>query len=308
MSESDGYRDGTALWSAAVARARTTAEQRGVESASVLRGFVFDRFLARVFTPLDGPWVLKGGNAVLARVNDARATKDLDLLHEPDDLDAAVAALRHLLGVDLGDHFRFVVTRVETSLGGTGQPEVDGYRVSIDAYCGAKKRGAFHVDLVTGSLMTDAADVAPSTAGLEVPGLSTPRVRLYPVVDHIADKLCAIQATYGVNLDKPSSRVRDLVDLVVFARTQQVDGTALWRAIRGEWTHRGLLGAPEFDPPARWESGYSRIARDVPACGPYTTFASAVGLVRTFLAPALDGTARGRRWSPETTTWTFTGG
>ena len=101
MSDPDGYRDGTALWTAAVARAKTTATQRGVEPASVLRGFVFDRFLARVFTRLDGPWVLKGGNAVLARVSDARATKDLDLLNELDDLDGAVAALRRLLDVDL---------------------------------------------------------------------------------------------------------------------------------------------------------------------------------------------------------------
>lgn len=307
MSDPDGYRDGTALWTAAVARAKTTATQRGVEPASVLRGFVFDRFLARVFTRLDGPWVLKGGNAVLARVSDARATKDLDLLNELDDLDSAVAALRRLLDVDLGDHFRFVVTTVNTSLGGTGQPAVDGYRVSIDAYCGAKKRGSFHVDLVTGSLMTDVAEVAPSTAGLEVPGLSAPQVRLYPVVDHIADKLCATQAKYGGNLDKPSSRVRDLVDLVVFARTQQVDGTALWHAIGSEWAHRGLPGQPELAPPAQWDRGYPRIARDVPACGPYTTFESAVGLVRTFLAPALDGTARGRRWSPETATWSVIG-
>lgn len=307
MSDPDGYRDGTALWTAAVARAKTTATQRGVEPATVLRGFIFDRFLARIFSPPDGLWVLKGGNAVLARVNDARATRDLDLLHEPDDLDAAVAALRRLLEVDLGDHFRFVVTAVDTSLGGTGQPAVDGYRVSIDAYCGAKKRGSFHVDLVTGSLMTDVAEVASSRAGLEVPGLSAPRVRLYPVVDHIADKLCATQAKYGGNLDKPSSRVRDLVDLVVFARTQQVDGTALWHAIGSEWAHRGLPGRPELAPPAQWALGYSRIARDVPACGAYTTFESAVGLVQDFLAPALDGAARGRRWSPDTTTWSDPG-
>ncbi len=58
---------------------------------------------------------------------------------------------------------------------------------------------------------------------LELPGLATPPIRLYPVVDHIADKLCATQATYGTNNDLPSSRVRDLVDLVVFARSQDVD-------------------------------------------------------------------------------------
>lgn len=38
-----------------------------------------DRFLARVFHAPEAPWVLKGGTAVLARVDDARTTKDVDL-------------------------------------------------------------------------------------------------------------------------------------------------------------------------------------------------------------------------------------
>src|SRR5450759_2124630 len=173
-STADGYRDGVALWAAATDRARTEAVARGANSGALLRQFVNDRFLARVFHAPDAPWVLKGGTAVLARVDDARTTKD------------------------------------------------------VDPYCGAVKRHTVGVDLVTGSLMTTTPDVQTPAPALNLRGLIPPTLRLYlyPVVDHIADKLCATQSTYGAAGDRPSSRVRDLVDLVVFARSQDVDGDA----------------------------------------------------------------------------------
>lgn len=111
-----------------------------------MRHFVYDRFLARVFHDLDAPWVLKGGTAVLARVNDARTTKDVDLLVELDNLDIALERLRASVAVDLGDHFGFVITGNDASGGGAGQPQVGGYRVQVDAYCGAVKKQTFSVD------------------------------------------------------------------------------------------------------------------------------------------------------------------
>ena len=109
-STADGYRDGVALWAAATDRARTEAVARGANSGALLRQFVNDRFLARVFHAPDAPWVLKGGTAVLARVDDARTTKDVDLLGELDDIDVALGRLRSAAAVDLGDHFRFIIT------------------------------------------------------------------------------------------------------------------------------------------------------------------------------------------------------
>jgi hypothetical protein len=82
MTGTGEYRDGVALWSAATSRAKTTAKETGVSSHALLRRFVFDRFLARVFHDPSSPWVLKGGTAVLARVHDARTTKDVDLFHQ----------------------------------------------------------------------------------------------------------------------------------------------------------------------------------------------------------------------------------
>ena len=50
-----------------------------------------------------------------------------------------VDALCAATTMDLGDHFRFVMTTVEKNLGGD-QPEMDGCRIHIDAYCGAAKK------------------------------------------------------------------------------------------------------------------------------------------------------------------------
>jgi hypothetical protein len=77
------------------------------------------------------------------------------------------------------------------------------------------------------------------------------KLRLYPVVDHAAVKLCATQSRYG-SMGGRSTRVRDLVDLAIFARTHDIDGTALANAIASEWSLRHLEGTPAFDPPPEW--------------------------------------------------------
>jgi hypothetical protein len=294
------YKDGNALWAAVKARAKVEAGSSAQEPGALTRRFVIDRFLARVFAVPENGWVLKGGNAVLTRVHDGRATKDVDLLAELADLDAAVARLRESLNIDLGDHFRFVITGAKSVSGSPLQPDVEGYKVSVEAYCGVTLRHSFSVDVVTGSLMTAEPDIH-TRPGL-VPAVPPASVRLYPVVDHIADKLCATQSTYGA-ADLPSSRVRDLVDLVVFARMQGVDGTELVDAIAAEWMHRGLPGAPFFSPPETWRRLYPPQARRVPACGDVVSFDAAVALVAEFLGPAIDRTAIGRRWSPDQATW-----
>ncbi|BAJ73202.1 histidinol-phosphate/aromatic aminotransferase and cobyric acid decarboxylase [Microbacterium testaceum StLB037] len=301
MTDEIPYKDGTALWAAVKTRAKTEAAVSGLPAGALLRRFVVDRFLARVFALPGNKWVLKGGNAVLTRVHDARTTKDIDLLAELADLDAAVERLREAIQIDLGDHFRFAITDTRAASGGTMQPDVDGYKVSIDAYCGVTPRHRFSVDIVTGSLMTTEPDTQ-TRPGL-VPAIPATSVRLYPVVDHIADKLCATQSTYGTAGDQPSSRVRDLVDLVVFARTQRIDGTELADAIAAECAHRGLPGVPVFSPPEAWRRLYPTQARAVPACGDVLTFDGAVDLTRALLDPALDRTATGRQWSPDALTW-----
>lgn len=48
MTDELPYKNGSALWEAAAARAKTLSQSSGVTAAELLRRFAVDRFLARV--------------------------------------------------------------------------------------------------------------------------------------------------------------------------------------------------------------------------------------------------------------------
>ncbi len=217
--------------------------------------------------------MLKGCSAVLARVADARTTQDVDLLRQLDDLESAYAELITAANRGVDDHLRFEAVQRVPGGQGQDQPAVEGCRVIFDAYCGITKLNPVKVDLVVGPVMTSAPEEVAQSV-FEIEGMSPIRMQLYPVVDHVADKVCATQARYGSSGGR-SSRVRDLVDLVVLARSQNIDGDSLSVALRSEWAMRELEGSLIFDPPSDWENQYPPMARRVQACGEYTTFESA---------------------------------
>ncbi|GAA4283389.1 hypothetical protein GCM10022261_09200 [Brevibacterium daeguense] len=298
-----GYSSGRAIWSAATDRAKNISKKTGAPVNEILRRFIYERLLARVFLQSNNEWVLKGGTAVLARVQDARTTKDIDLLAELNDLDAAVDALRRAVETDLGDHFRFVIAKVERTLNGQGQPGVAGCSITFDPYVGTKKHSTVKVDLVVGSIMTADPEERVDTA-IKMPGIRPPKLKLYPVADHIADKLCAIQAKYGQASGRESGRAKDLVDLVVFARTSSIEAQDLQAAIVAEWKFRGLPAEPQFAPPEVWRQQFGLLARKVAACGEFTSFDDACSLVARYLAPALVAHAVDYgRWLPDHLGW-----
>ncbi|WNM25900.1 nucleotidyl transferase AbiEii/AbiGii toxin family protein [Demequina capsici] len=253
----------------------------------------FRRFLSRVFSEADeSGWVLKGGTGVLARVGSARTTSDVDLFRTGLSLEGALADLRQLAAVDLGDYFRFEYTGHRSSIGGQ-QAYADGYRVSFDVYVGANKRGALNVDLVVNVVITDDPTVTAPANRLHIPRLASHDYRLYPVVDQIADKVCATIAEYS---GKPSTREWDLVDLVVLATTEDVDADKLRRSLVTEARVRGLEIPDRFTVPPSWGRRYAKDAKPVPACANYRTVALAAQLMNAFIDPVLRGEATGT-WS-----------
>lgn len=296
-----GLASATAMHRAVVDRARNHAP-RG-QSGEMVDRFYYGRLLRRVFQGRG--WVLKGGNAMLARTADARHTRDIDLLLQDADVDGAVAELRRLAAVDVdGDEIRFQILRKHGAGTGMRQPGVGGARLNVEAFCGTKRTAQFGIDLVVGSLMTAEPDVLPAAGPDLLPTLPAPQVRLYPVVDHIADKVAATEATYTGG--RPSERVRDLVDLVVFARTTDIDGQALHTAIAVERTHRQLPLLGTFDVPSHWEKAYPSVAAGTAQCHELTTLAEALEAVRRLLVPAMTGTALGSRWIAGDQLWTET--
>ncbi len=153
--------------------------------------------------------------------------------------------------------------------------------------------------------MTDEPDEVAPLVPIGIPGIPSIGYRVYPLADHIADKVCALVELHP-RADRPaqaSSRYRDLADLVVIAHTQSPDGVRLRRALTAEATRRGIslphaLSAP---PAPGWAAGYARVARDVPGLAE-RTLDSAMVTAHRFLDPVLDGTLTGA-WQPDRLHW-----
>lgn len=285
------YRNSNAVWAAATDRAKRS----GLPVQEAQQWFLRERLLSRVFADPDSPWVLKGGTAMLARVADARWSRDVDLLTQKPDLASAVLELQRAAAREDEDQLTMTVTDTRRSLG-TRQGSVAGTTLHVQVTSGSKQLAAIKIDLVAGSLMTGDPERSMVRSRLHLPGLESVPVRLYPVADHIADKVIATESTFGLH---PSSRVRDLVDLVILGRTQTVKADDLQRAIAGERIHQGMPMRTAFTPPADWTRTFAEAANKS-AVTQGLSLEAATAYVRNLVEPAMNAEAdlTGRTWDP----------
>lgn len=261
------------------------------------RQFAYDWLLARLYA-LDDRWIVKGATALLARELAVRHTIDIDV-YRAASRDEAERDLRTAATQDLGDWFRFDAGRA-IRVADVAQ----GVRIPVVAVVGATPWARFHVDIVAeGVRMTGIPDDVRALVPVVIPGLEQPAYRVYPLVDHIADKLAAIFERHGEQR-RPSARFKDLIDLVALVGKVGVDGRAQQDALRSEAIRRGFSLPARFDVPDRslWKAGYeaeARRATDLSA----RTLEAALQVVAPFADPVLDGTAAGL-WNPSSGTWT----
>jgi hypothetical protein len=122
----------------------------------------------------------------------------------------------------------------------------------------------------------------------------------------VAEKVHAYTRTYGRG--EPSSRVKDLVDLVLVASFLvlvasflALEASRLRRALVVTFQDRGLqqLPATFSPPPADWAAAFRRHAAEV---GIDPDLPTAHATVAALLDPVLGGLATGR-WDPGTQQW-----
>lgn len=258
------------------------------------RQFAYARLLARLFLYQPERWVLKGATGLLARLpGQARHSIDVDLYFEGG-IEAALDALREAAEVDLGDFFTFDIERAASLIGGTA-----GGNLRVTAYLGDKVFETFRVDVVVTHTMTAGPDLIPPIEPVDIPGLRSVAYCAYPIPDQIADKHAAMIDTYA---GRPSTRYRDLVDLVLMATAQTVDAGALHTALVSEHQRRGTSPSATLSlPSADWHQGYRKIAAGVPDFD-YLDAAEAVEVVSRLVAPVLAGLTRGT-WDPSRLEW-----
>ena len=266
------------------------------ELPQLQRQFAYDRLLERLYLMDDG-WIVKGAVALLARDLGVRASVDIDV-YRAKRVDAAEADLREAAARDIGDWFRF-----EIGPRGTIGEGITGVRLHVTAFIGETVWAQFRVDLVGSDLnMLGEPDQVAALAEVDMPDVSQRGYRAYPLVDHVADKVAATVQRYGT-AQRPSTRFRDLVDLVAIAQGASIDAQEQIRALTSEGERRGIVLPETFDVPDRalWESGYAAEAKRSLLATAHT-LDEALAVVRPFVDPVLVGTARGT-WDHEHGAW-----
>lgn len=288
------YATATSFRRALEDRLKAEAKSRGRSLEELRRKFLFQRFLAMIFSAPDGQWVLKGGASLLMRLADARFSKDLDLLRlgklSPDQ---AIVELRELTAPREGDHLTFVIE--DGVHYRTVNPVVE---ISVTAYIGAKY-GQFRIDLATDLHLLAAPERIRAQPVVDVPGLPTlPELVVYPLTDQVADKVCAMFELYGQS-QSPSSRYRDLLDLALIVSTSELDGRQLSLAVASETRRRKVsMPAAMQSPGPNWPGGYAAIARRSRIAIEFHEMAAALHVVGACLNPIMSGDRTGGAWHP----------
>lgn len=181
----------------------------------------------------------------------------------------------------------------------------DGCSVTFDVYLGAKKMRSVSIDLVSDQIECEVFDELVPADRIAVDGILACPYRVYPSDRAVADKLCGIRERHA---GKPSSRVKDLVDIAVYALTEDFDADSLRRAVARETSARGIEAPCSFELPSEWGDAQARqykkavrgsgIERILPEID------IALGEAKKLLDPVLDGSVSdGSRWRHDEARW-----
>lgn len=291
---------------AARIRARYPAEERPRR----LREIAYRRLLARVFAAQPERWVVKGGAALLLRLDPNRTSNDIDLAYvaEAGEHAVAVEALEEAMSLDLGDFFVFELARDRMTEIDADHPLERALAVPVTARIGERVFAEFSVDLALpredGLAIEWLQPEATLTGEMAVD--TTAPIAALALPSQVADKVCAIFEIHGDG--HHSSRARDLADIAMIASQKDFDGTELEERLRAE--ERRRLGAGTLVSPlpvelvlvaaqiADWRAHWNKATRRAPV-----GFEEARDQAAAFIDPVLGGIARGKRWDATWRRW-----
>lgn len=268
----------------------------------------YRRLLARLFTAHPENWVVKGGVALLIRLDPSRTSNDIDITHLSNaGHDEAIEALRRDAALDLGDFFSFEIG--EGQVVDPDHPTERALSVHVVARIGSHRVGEFNIDLALpqSDLEVEWINAARPLTGNERADRA-PDIAVLPITAQLADKTCAIFERRGVD-DRFSSRVRDLADIGMIAlQVDDISGDELYEALRRQEQRRLVSGSlrdtlPDSltltpDQAADWRSRWGRATRGAPI-----SYEDALLVAQKLLDPVLSDEVTGERWSRSERAW-----
>lgn len=271
MAKKKTYSNALSFRAAIEDRLRQLSQKDGLEINKLRRQFVFDRLLARFFAPESRvPWALKGGYAMLLRMDRARATKDVDLAlkeakflteNESERSEALLALLKEQAGRNLGDFLEYAVTGPIKDL---ENAPYGGSRFLVEARMDGRAFDKFHLDVGIGDVWLEPLDKIPSKGFLDFAGFGTEE---YPAIckeQQFAEKL------HTYTLPRPdgieNSRVKDLVDMILLIQSETMTEQRLADALRATYERRAThaLSKELKAPSTKWAVPYVALSSE---CG-----------------------------------------
>jgi hypothetical protein len=252
-----------------------------------------DRFLCRVFADRNTNFILKGGSCLLARIPDARATRDIDFATS-DHVSAAcvLEEIKTAAAIDLGDWCRFVLTKSEEALDENGYSRL--LKLRFATYIGSEEKDPILIDLSLDCTTTFPPERITPANRLAVDGIKTYDYMAYPLPDQLADKFCAIMELQPGGY--PSSRMKDLVDVVFYLTNKRFESKQLRRAIESECAKRNMDMPKSFAAPSIWSSRFDGFAKNCGLVPEFTSFEGASQLAANFFNPVIEDALFDTSW------------
>lgn len=212
-------------------------------------------------------------------------------------------ALAEAAAMEAGDWLRYRVERTSP----LRQAEVVGLKSRVIATLDRRELTQFDVDMVDDEAPAGRLHRCRPFLPLAVAGAPDPEIHLYPVEDHLADKLSAMGKVrrYG-EVVVTSTRYRDLADLALFATSTPVAAGPLLAALdvpARHWAREAFGETGLRVPGPEWPDRYAETVRSEPfVVARWPTVADALAAAKPLTDPALAGTARGG-WDPTDAAW-----
>ncbi len=195
----------------------------------------------------------------------ARTTKDVDLSVKstgatlPERVKWIRTELQLAARQDRGDFFSFRVADSASELQG---PTDGGTRFLIDAILADKVFARFHLDVGFNDPVLAEPEPLEGQDFLGFAGIAPPRVLAIPRSQQFAEKIHAYTWPWK---DRPNTRVKDLVDLVLFLTIDTPSVEAIRDAAEQTFASRGThpLVKELPPPPETWQSAYDEMAREL---------------------------------------------
>ncbi|MGH2796484.1 MAG: nucleotidyl transferase AbiEii/AbiGii toxin family protein [Thermoleophilaceae bacterium] len=290
------YATPAAFRAALEARLNAAARAGGRPVGSARKLVAFTRLLARLERTAPDRWVLKGGFALELRLpGQARATRDVDIDWAAS-LDEATNALVQAAALALDDYFEFDIQRVgDADVGGVG-----GVRFHANAYVGGRLFEPLLIDVGVGSESFPPADELTAPDLLDFAEIEPAHIRAIRLEQHIAEKLHAYTRRHAD--DQPSSRAKDLIDIILMSELAAFDYERLRQEIVNVFEARGTHDLPASlpAPPPGWSRPYRALAEEV---GLDPDLMAGHRLAAAFLDPILAAEAALDAWDAEARRW-----